>query len=160
MRLVARPDQVRDDAQPVAVLLHLSEHGVLDIESLPDPFQITAGSRLAEDCRVADDTQTPGFGRQPRDDSVGEAACHAVEERRLATLFVTGGLVRTRINRRQDMPSAWTMNGAIYLFRTAVLFDAPPSLYGGSTAAYTMSPERGLSIDDLADWIAAERALA
>jgi CMP-N-acetylneuraminic acid synthetase len=77
----------------------------------------------------------------------------------VATLFVTGEPVRRRINRRQDMPTAWTMNGAIYLFRTYVL-DAPePSLYGERTAAYVMPPPFGLSIDSLDDWNDVEKAL-
>jgi CMP-N,N'-diacetyllegionaminic acid synthase len=83
-----------------------------------------------------------------------------IDEAGIATLYVTGQPIRRRINRRQDMPPAWTMNGAIYLFRTHVLFDAEPSLYGDRTAAYVMPRERGISIDDPDDWIAAERALA
>jgi CMP-N,N'-diacetyllegionaminic acid synthase len=76
-----------------------------------------------------------------------------------ATLFVTGEPVRRRINRRQDMPTAWTMNGAIYLFRTYVL-DAPePSLYGERTAAYVMAHEFGISIDTLDDWNDVEKVL-
>ena len=47
-----------------------------------------------------------------------------VDEQGRAVLFVTGQPIRTRINRRQDMPAAWVMNGAIYAFRTRVLFDA------------------------------------
>jgi len=82
-----------------------------------------------------------------------------------ATLFVTGEPVRRRINRRQDMPAAWTMNGAIYLFRTFVLAagsergGAGASLYGNRTAAYVMPPEFGISIDSLDDWTAAEHVL-
>ncbi len=79
-----------------------------------------------------------------------------------ATLFVTGEPVRRRINRRQDMPAAWAMNGAIYLFRTFVLegrAGCEPSLYGDRTAAYVMPHDRGISIDSLDDWTAAERAL-
>jgi CMP-N,N'-diacetyllegionaminic acid synthase len=76
-----------------------------------------------------------------------------------ATLFVTGEPVRRRINRRQDMPAAWTMNGAIYLFRTYVLDGPEPSLYGERTAAYVMSHEFGLSIDSLDDWNDVEKAL-
>jgi CMP-N-acetylneuraminic acid synthetase len=76
-----------------------------------------------------------------------------------ASLFVTGEPVRRRINRRQDMPAAWTMNGAIYLFRTRVLDDAEPSLYGNRTAAYMMPAEFGISIDSLDDWKEAEQAL-
>jgi CMP-N-acetylneuraminic acid synthetase len=77
----------------------------------------------------------------------------------VASLFVTGEPVRRRINRRQDMPAAWTMNGAVYLFKTVVLTAAEPSLYGNRTAAYVMPPEFGISIDSLDDWKEAERAL-
>jgi len=76
-----------------------------------------------------------------------------------ATLFATGEPVRRRINRRQDLPEAWAMNGAIYLFRRSVLFDAEPSLYGTRTAAYIMPAAHSISIDDVDDWIEAERLL-
>ena len=99
--------------------------------------------------------------------SVSEAPAHAhpmrmlrVDDRGEATLFVTGDPVRKRINRRQDLPQAWLMNGAIYACRTEVLFDAEPSLYGNRVAAFPMPAERSISIDDLEDWAAAERALA
>jgi CMP-N-acetylneuraminic acid synthetase len=52
------------------------------------------------------------------------------------------------------------MNGAIYACRTRVLFDAEPSLYGSRVVAYPMPAERSISIDDLEDWAAAERALS
>jgi CMP-N-acetylneuraminic acid synthetase len=83
-----------------------------------------------------------------------------LDERGFATLFVTGLPVRTRINRRQDMPDAWTMNGAVYLFRTSAILAAEPSQYGDSVAAYVMPEPYGISIDDLADWEHAERTLA
>ena len=51
------------------------------------------------------------------------------------------------------------MNCAIYLFRTAVLGGADPTLYGNRTAAYVMPPEFGVSIDSLDDWNEAERLL-
>ncbi len=76
-----------------------------------------------------------------------------------AMLFVTGEPVRRRINRRQDLPAVCAMNGAIYLFRTAVLFDAEPSLYGARSSAYFMPPPYGISIDTPDDWAEAERAL-
>lgn len=76
-----------------------------------------------------------------------------------ARLFVTGEPLRRRINRRQDMPAAWTMNGAIYLVRTPALFAAEPSLYGDHSAAYVMPHASSVSIDSLEDWFAAERAL-
>jgi N-acylneuraminate cytidylyltransferase len=77
-----------------------------------------------------------------------------------ATLFVNGQPVRRRINRRQDLPQAWVMNGAVYACRTEVLFAEEPSLYGDRVVAYPMPAERSISIDDLEDWAAAERAIA
>lgn len=99
--------------------------------------------------------------------SVNEVPVHShpmrtlrIDERGDAVLFVSGDPVRKRINRRQDLPAAWVMNGAIYACRTRVLFDAEPSLYGDRVVAYRMPAERSISIDDLEDWHAAERALA
>src|SRR5436190_120623 len=91
--------------------------------------------------------------------SVSEVSSHAhpmrmlrVDDQNHATLFATGEPVRHRINRRQDMPKAWVMNGAIYACRTDVLFDAEPSLYGDRVVAFPMPAERSISIDDLDDW--------
>jgi CMP-N-acetylneuraminic acid synthetase len=75
-------------------------------------------------------------------------------------LFATGEPVRRRINRRQDLPPAWVMNGAIYACRTGVLFAAEPSLYGDRVVAYAMPADRSVSIDDYEDWAAAERSIA
>jgi CMP-N,N'-diacetyllegionaminic acid synthase len=75
-----------------------------------------------------------------------------------ARLYVGGQPVKRRPVRRQDMPRAWVFNGAIYLFRTALLFDpAEPGLYGDRVAAYVMPEPYGHNIDDPADWDEAER---
>jgi N-acylneuraminate cytidylyltransferase len=98
--------------------------------------------------------------------SVNEVPPHAhpmrtlrVDESGAAVLFVTGAPVRQRINRRQDLPPAWVMNGAIYVCRAGVLFAREPSLYGDRVVAYRMPAHRAVSIDDADDWAAAERAL-
>jgi CMP-N,N'-diacetyllegionaminic acid synthase len=83
-----------------------------------------------------------------------------VAEDGTATLLVSGEPVRRRINRRQDLPAAWLMNGSIYAFRTAVLSASEPSLYGDRTVALPVPDPFGLSIDDPDDWLAAEAALA
>jgi CMP-N,N'-diacetyllegionaminic acid synthase len=75
-------------------------------------------------------------------------------------LFVTGEPVRKRINRRQDLPPAFVMNGAVYACRTSVLFGADPSLYGNRVVAYPMPADRSISIDSFEDWAEAEAALA
>ena len=99
--------------------------------------------------------------------SVNEVPPHAHPMRMLhvdadgsAKLFVTGEPVRNRINRRQDLPKAWVMNGAVYACRTDVLLGANPSLYGDRVVAYPMPIERSISIDTPEDWAEAERALA
>lgn len=77
-----------------------------------------------------------------------------------ARMFVGDLPVKRRPGRRQDMPKAWVLNGAIYLFRTAVLLDpVEPSLYGDKVAAYRMTPPYGFNIDDMDDWTTAERLL-
>jgi CMP-N,N'-diacetyllegionaminic acid synthase len=98
--------------------------------------------------------------------SVNEVPPHAHPMRMLrvdangeAVLFATGQPVRKRINRRQDLPKAWVMNGAVYACRTEVLFAAEPSLYGDRVVAYPMPVERSISIDTPEDWEDAERAL-
>ena len=98
--------------------------------------------------------------------SVSEVPTHSHPSRTLrvdatghAVLFATGEPVRKRINRRQDLPEAWVMNGAIYACRTATLDGPDPSLYGERVVAYRMPPERSISIDDMNDWAEAERSL-
>lgn len=77
-----------------------------------------------------------------------------------ARLYIGGQPVKRRPIRRQDMPPAWVLNGAIYLFQTPLLFDpVEPSMYGDNVAAYVMSPPYGHNIDDPEDWETAERFL-
>lgn len=84
----------------------------------------------------------------------------AVDEDGWARLYVGDRAVRERPVRRQGMPEAWVFNGAIYLFKAALLHDANPNLYGDRVAAYRMAPPYGHNIDDPADWAEAERMLS
>jgi CMP-N,N'-diacetyllegionaminic acid synthase len=78
-----------------------------------------------------------------------------------ARLLVGGRPVRERPVRRQGLPPAWVFNGAIYLFRTPLLFDPiAPSLYGDRVAPYVMPSPYGHNIDDGGDWDQAERILS
>jgi CMP-N-acetylneuraminic acid synthetase len=83
-----------------------------------------------------------------------------IDEDGWSRLFVGGQPVKRRPGRRQDMPDAWVMNGAIYLFKTACLFDpVEPSLYGDRVAAMKMVPPYGFNLDEPEDWAQAERML-
>jgi CMP-N,N'-diacetyllegionaminic acid synthase len=99
--------------------------------------------------------------------SVDEVPAHFHPQRALtvdadgwARLFVGGRPVRERPVRRQGLPAAWVFNGAVYLFRTSLLFAPDPSLYGDRVRAYPMARPYGHNIDDAGDWAEAERLLA
>lgn len=82
------------------------------------------------------------------------------DENGLLTLFVTGEPVRKRISRRQDLPELYTLNSAIYIFKTELLFDpVEPSFYGNKVAAYVMDEKSSINIDDPADWEEAEKVI-
>lgn len=162
------PELAQDDTPHLPVILHairwLDEH----TGYRPDAVMIlqpTSPLRDAGDIRAS-----VGLLEQSGADSVlsvSEIPAHAhpmralrVDDTGAAVLFVTGEGVRHRINRRQDLPAAWVMNGAIYICRTHVLLADPPSLYGDRVVVHRMPALRGLSIDDAHDWVEAERALA
>ena len=58
--------------------------------------------------------------------------------------------------RRQDLPEAYELNGAVYAFRPWVLDVAGPGILKGRTAGLAMPRERSLDIDDEIDLALAE----
>jgi CMP-N-acetylneuraminic acid synthetase len=161
-------DLAQDDTPHLPVIQHATRWMRERINYRPDAVMIlqpTSPLRTAED--IAASVALLATSGADSVLSVNEVPVHAHPMRTLrldatghAVLFVSGDPVRKRINRRQDLPPAWVMNGAIYACRTEVLFDAEPSLYGTRVVAYRMPAERSISIDDLEDWHAAERALS
>lgn len=161
-------DLSHDDTPHLPVIQHATRWMQERINYHPDAVMIlqpTSPLRTGDDIAAAVDL----LARTGADSvlSVNEVPAHAHPMRTLrldaegnAVLFVGGEPVRTRINRRQDLPPAWVMNGAIYVCRTRVLFAAEPSLYGNRVVAYRMPAARSISIDDLEDWARAERALS
>jgi CMP-N,N'-diacetyllegionaminic acid synthase len=160
-------DLAHDDTPHLPVIQHATRWMEERVNYRPDAVMIlqpTSPLRTAQDIVAAIEL----LDRSGADSvlSVNEVPAHSHPMRTLrvdnagnAVLFVSGEPVRKRINRRQDLPPAWVMNGAIYACRTRVLFDAEPSLYGDRVVAYRMPAERSISIDDLEDWKAAERAV-
>ena len=160
-------DLAHDDTPHLPVIQHATRWMEERVNYRPDAVMIlqpTSPLRTAQDIVAAIEL----LDRSGADSvlSVNEVPAHSHPMRTLrvdnagnAVLFVSGEPVRKRINRRQDLPPAWVMNGAIYACRTRLLFDAEPSLYGNRVVAYRMPAERSISIDDLEDWKAAERAV-
>ena len=74
--------------------------------------------------------------------------------------LMSGNPVRTRTNRRQDLGAAYWSVGAIYLFKTELMFHpTDPNCYGDRVAPYVMKDKYIVDIDAPADWEVAERAL-
>jgi CMP-N-acetylneuraminic acid synthetase len=164
-----RPAELaRDETAHLPVVEHAVRWMIAHENYHPDAvltLQPTSPLRRAEDIRGCIEL----LERSGADSvlSVSEVPAHSHPMRTLrldandnAVLFVNGAPVRTRVNRRQDLPPAWVMNGAIYLCLTRILLSDSPSLYGDRVVAYRMPADRSVSIDDAEDWAAAERALA
>lgn len=62
--------------------------------------------------------------------------------------FVKG---RPDVTRRQDLPTAYALNGALYLARTEWLLKQG-SFIGPETLGYVMPPERSVDLDTPQDW--------
>lgn len=83
------------------------------------------------------------------------------DEQGLGALFVSGEPIRSRIPRRQHLETAYSHNGAIYLFKTELLFNhQEPNFYGERVAVYPMEEKYSVNIDDLFDWDFAEWRVA
>ena len=83
-----------------------------------------------------------------------------IDEQGLGALLISGEPIRKRIPRRQNLPKAYTHSGALYLFRTGLLFDpVEPNFYGDKVAAYVMEDKYNVNIDNPADWESAEQAM-
>lgn len=161
-------DLAQDDTPHLPVIQHAVSWMADRASYRPDAVMIlqpTSPLRQASDIRAAIEL----LDRSGADSvlSASEVPAHAhpmralrIDDTGAAVLFVTGEPVRHRINRRQDLPAAWMMNGAIYVCRTHLLFAGQPSLYGDRVMVYRMPADRSLSIDDARDWDEAERALA
>ena len=62
--------------------------------------------------------------------------------------FIKG---RPNVTRRQDLPPAYALNGALYLARIDWLLEQQ-NFIGPETLGYIMPPERSVDLDTLQDW--------
>ena len=163
-----RPAELAQDTTPTLPVLQHAAAWLKERESyVPDAIlllQPTAPLRRAEHIREAIELFTSSNADSVV--SVVEIPGHlspywAVVERDdgWAELFI-GKPIRERIPRRQEFPrKTYAHNGAIYLFRTNLLFVDPPSLYGDRVKLYPMAGRDSINIDSPEDWEAAERAV-
>lgn len=89
--------------------------------------------------------------------SVTEAKHHPFWQSRLTpegylSPYVEGGI---HVFRRQDLPPAYALNGALYLIRTPVLLEGG-TVFPPRTLGYVSQRERSLDLDSELDWKLAE----
>lgn len=68
----------------------------------------------------------------------------------------TGEAFKDIVKRRQELPKTYTRNGAIYLFKTSLLFASAPSFYGTDVRALVMDAASSVNIDSPEDFALAE----
>ncbi len=81
----------------------------------------------------------------------------SLNKKKKATL-VGGVSVSKIIKRGQDLPITYYRNGVIYVFKTELLFEQNPGIYGKEVRAYLTDERYSHDIDDLNDWKKAEQS--
>lgn len=71
----------------------------------------------------------------------------------------TGESFEQIIKRRQDLPKTYMRNGAIYAFKSELLFGDAPTFYGDDIRAYIMDEKYSVNIDSFKDFKLAELAI-
>lgn len=112
--------------------------------------------------RTANDIEAAAALREPGVDAV-IGVCRALTHPALALREDAEGFVAPYIEgaystRRQDLPAAWAINGAIYLVRAGALREER-TFKPARTRPYQMPPERSIDIDTAWDFAVAELAL-
>lgn len=150
------PDLAGDAAASIDVVLDA-------LERVPG-FDVVVLLQPTSPLRTAADID----GTLERMAATGAPACVSVAEAPSHPWLVFGQDARGRLDpfapapaeaslRRQDLPPAWVLNGAVYAADAAWLRRERTFLKPGETAAWPMPPARSIDIDTLADFEAAER---
>ncbi|MDB9863461.1 acylneuraminate cytidylyltransferase family protein [Litorivicinus sp.] len=139
----------RDDTPGIAPVLHA-------IEQIPDfdwvlLLQPTSPLRCVDDINgIIDFCRRKGASSAV---SITEVSQHPFwmyqrdNQKRLQPIVPN----RPEITRRQDLPNAYIINGALYLARTDWLVENRDFI-GPETLGYVMSPERSVDLDTPQDW--------
>ena len=145
-----RPAELANDDTPsIDVVLHVVEWLAAHENYRPDYLMLlqpTSPLRTVDDIegaiRLANDRRCDSVV------SVAEAVTHPYWMKRIASDGTLENFIAidTKFTRRQDLPPAFGLNGAIYLVRTNSLL-AERTFYPGNTLPYVMPRERSLDID-------------
>jgi len=145
-----RPDEfARDDASLVPVVLHALDWLRREVGREPDAVLLLQPTSPLRDARDIDDAAELLAPDADAVVSVCPTHHHPLFAQRLTA---DGTLERylpagTDYPRRQDVPPAYALNGAIYLVRPAAL-RKHRSFLPPRTRGYVMPPERSLDVDE------------
>jgi len=163
-----RPAELAQDATPtLPVLVHAvtwlrDEQGFMPdavvllqpTAPLRQPFHITESVELLTSTgadTVVSVNEVPGHYNPHWQFNVGA-------DRRMS--IFTGEAMKDIVKRRQELPTTYSRDGAIYAFRTSLLLGPEPTLYGADVRAYVIDQAYDVNIDSLQDFEEAERRLA
>jgi len=151
------PDLASDTAASIDVLLDAADRVPgYDIVVLLQPTSpLRSAADIEATLAVMAETGAPGAV------SVSEAPCHPYLIFRRDAAGRLSPFVEKPADmgwRRQDLPPAWRVNGAVYAADLAWLRAERTLCKAGETVAYEMPVERSIDIDTLEDLQAAERA--
>ena len=158
-----RPAELARDETPMFPVM---THALAAAESSGDPYDYlvlldpTSPGRLPEEI----DRALEALGANP--DAAGIVACSrptfnpfwvgVVKDGRFIKPAFSGG---SSFNRRQDVPTFFRINGALYVWRAAHVRAAPAAWRDAPHLMLEMPEERAFSIDDLAEFNLAEALL-
>jgi CMP-N-acetylneuraminic acid synthetase len=157
-----RPAELaRDDSSSISAVLH-AIHWMGENELFcPDyvmMLQPTSPFTTAEDIH-----QSIELARKHRAVAV-VSVCEAEHHPYICKRIVEGGRLKDFVStdivylRRQDMPPAYALNGAIYLNQRELLL-REQTFFPEGAIAYVMPRERSLDVDTMWDWYLAELIL-
>lgn len=154
-----RPSELaRDDSSSILAVLH-AVHWMEENEGFcPDYvmlLQPTSPLRTSEDIRQAIELAEKHLAVAVV--SICEAEPHPYLCKRVLENGTIVDFISTDIvyQRRQDLPPAYALNGAIYLCQRMTLLQAE-TFFPEGTIAYVMPRERSLDVDSMWDWYVAE----
>jgi CMP-N-acetylneuraminic acid synthetase len=158
-----RPEHLsRDDATSISVVHHAIEYFLTIGFNKSDYIlllQPTSPLRTADDIKNAID-----IAQSKQADavvSVTSAPSHPYLTKKITPLGILNGFLDGKFDniRRQDLPPAYALNGAIYLNKISSLLEENTFLPENKTYAYVMPPERSIDIDTSWDFYLAELIL-
>ncbi len=155
------PELARDDSSSIAVIIHAIEWMQANERIAPDYLMLlqpTSPFRIPRDIDAAIELA------EARHATAVVSVCEAQRHPHLCKRILSDGTLADFVasnlayQRRQDLPPAYALNGAIYLNRRESLIRDRTFLPGG-TLACVMPAERSLDIDTPWDWRVAELIL-